>query len=102
MKMLKNGKFRHVSELQWNINPFFKPKLKPKICLLNRLPEGPVADVALEGLGARVDALVPGELRRPREGLVAVGAPVRELPACRYCNRLNLLCKKPVNWLNTF
>ena len=44
------------------------------------LAEGLAADAALEGLGARVDALVAGQLRRPRETLVAVGAPVRVLP----------------------
>ena len=50
------------------------------------LAEGLAADAALEGLGARVDPLVAGQLRRPRETLVAVGAPVRVLPGVQ-CNR---------------
>ena len=41
-KMFKNGWFRHVPESKWNLKPFFEPKLKPKICLLNRLPEARV------------------------------------------------------------
>ena len=36
--MFKNGYFRHVSVSKQNLNPFFKPKLKPKCLLLNRLP----------------------------------------------------------------
>ena len=27
-KKLKIGKFRHVPESKWNLNPFFKPKLE--------------------------------------------------------------------------
>ena len=30
-KKFKNGKFRHVAESEWNLKPFFKPKLKPKL-----------------------------------------------------------------------
>ena len=43
--------------------------------------EGPVAHLALEGLGARVLAVVPGEFVRPREPPLALGpvAPVRLL-----------------------
>ena len=37
--MFKNGWFRHVSESKRNLDPFFKPKLKPKSVLLNRIPE---------------------------------------------------------------
>ena len=29
-KMFKIGQFRHVSESKQNLNPFFKPKLKPQ------------------------------------------------------------------------
>ena len=60
--------------------------------LTTELNSVPVADVALEGFGARVDALVAGQLRRPREGLLAVRALVGVLPAGRDCSRLNSCC----------
>ena len=53
------------------------------------LAECPVADVALEGPGARVDALVADQLRRPRERLVAVRATVGVLSACVDRTRLS-------------
>ena len=31
-------KFRHVSESKLHLNPFFKPKLKPKLFQLNPAP----------------------------------------------------------------
>ena len=62
--MFKNGKFRHVSESKWNLKRFFKPKFKPKFCLLNRLP------VDLSVLADEV-----GELGDLVEG-VDVGHPV--------------------------
>ena len=38
-KSSKMGSSWHVSESKWNLNPFFKPKLKPKFCfLLNLVP----------------------------------------------------------------
>ena len=40
-KMLKMGSL-DVSESKWNQNQFFKPKLKPKVFLLNWVPEGVV------------------------------------------------------------
>ena len=71
-------------QFQIKLTDFF-PGVKHERVLL---AEGPVADVALEGFGAGVDALVAGQLRRPREGLVAVAALVGVPPACGDCNRL--------------
>ena len=31
--------FGHVTESKWNLKPFFKPKLKPNIFLLNWVPD---------------------------------------------------------------
>ena len=34
----KNGKFKHVTESKWNLYQFFKPKIEPKLLLLNCHP----------------------------------------------------------------
>ena len=39
MEIWEDEKFSYVSELQMNLNPFFKPKLKPKLFHLNPAPE---------------------------------------------------------------
>ena len=34
-KKFKTGQFRHITVSKWKLKPFFKQKLKPKMCLLN-------------------------------------------------------------------
>ena len=57
---------RDVTESKWNLNPSFKPKLKPKVFLLNRLP---------------VDARVPWPLHLPKI-VKSSTAALPFLPAC--------------------
>ena len=59
-KKFKNGQFRHVTESKWNLNPFFKPKLEPKLFLMN-CHSGPRARPApqAEAVGEPAAVAVP-------------------------------------------